>query len=181
MREALELYDFLDPVRRFFEFDFQIVAQIVAAPGARTRSSAAGAEEIAKDVGENFLEALAEIEAAESSRTALRSLERGVPETIVLRAPLGVGENLVGFVEFLETFLGVFVAGIAIGMKLNRESAVGFLQFDFTGATIDAENFVVISLLRLTASRKDSMRTSKATPLWARYEKGRIRGPSVGY
>ncbi len=90
MREALELYDFLDSVRRFFEFDFQIVAQIVAAPGARARSSAAGAEEIAKDVGENFLEALAEVETAESSRATLRTLERGVPETIVLCPALGV-------------------------------------------------------------------------------------------
>ena len=122
LRQALELYDFLDPARRFFEFDFEIVAQVVAAPGARARASAAGAEEIAEDVGEDFLEALAEIETAESARAALRSLERGVTEAVILRAPLGIGENLVGLVEFLEAFLGVFVAGIAIGMKLDRET-----------------------------------------------------------
>ena len=147
MRQALELYDFFDPARRFLEFDFEIVAQVVAAPGARTRAAAAGAEKIAKDVGENFLETLAEIEAAESARTTLRSLERGMPEAVILRAPLRIGENLVGLVEFLEAFLGVFVAGIAIGMKLNRETAVGFLQLDFAGATIDAEDFVIVALL----------------------------------
>src|SRR5271155_250407 len=134
-------------MRRFFEFDFQIVTQVVAAPGTRARTPASGAEKIAEDVGEDFLEALAEIEAAESTRTTLRPLERGVTETVILRAPLGIGEDLVGLVEFLETFLGVLVAGIAIGMKLNGETAIGLLQFDFAGAAIDTENFVVIAFL----------------------------------
>src|SRR6266849_7428902 len=74
--QPLKLDDLLDPARGFLEFNFQIVAKIVAAPGARTRTSASGAEKIAKNVGENFFEALAEVEAAESSR-ALRSLEGG--------------------------------------------------------------------------------------------------------
>src|SRR5208282_3715448 len=89
LSQALELYDFLDSACRFFELDFEIVAQVVTAPGARTRASAPGAEEIAKDVGENFLEALAEVESAESART-LRPLEGGMPKTIVLCPPLRV-------------------------------------------------------------------------------------------
>src|SRR5208337_1659958 len=88
--ETLELYDFLDPARRFFKFDFEIVAQVVAATRARSRASAAGAEEIAENVRENFLETLAEVEAAESSRPALRSLERGVPKAVVLCPPLRI-------------------------------------------------------------------------------------------
>jgi len=48
-------------------------------------------------------------------------------ETVVLGAPLGLGEDLVGFVEFLESLLGFLVAGVAIRMKLNREASVGFL------------------------------------------------------
>ena len=54
-----------------------------------------------------------------------------MPEAIVLRAPLRIGENLVGLVEFLEAFLGVFVAGIAIGMRLDGEAAIGFLEVFF--------------------------------------------------
>src|SRR5277367_4131216 len=162
--EALELYDSLDSARRFFEFDFQIVAQVVAAPRARARTSAAGAEEIAEDVGENFLEALAEVEAPESARTALRSLEGRVTEAIVLRATLGIGQNLVGLVEFLESLLGFLVAGIAIGMTLNGERAVRLLQLYLAGATVDAENFVVISLIGWR-HRGDSMPSSLATPL----------------
>ena len=38
---------------------------------------------------------------------ALRALECGMTEAIVLRAPLRIGKNLVGLVEFLEFFLGV--------------------------------------------------------------------------
>ena len=101
LRQALELDDFLGPARRFLELDFEIVAQVVAAPGARARAAAAGAEEIAEDVGENFLEPLAEIESAETARTPAVP-ERRVAEAIVLRAPLGIGEDLVGLVEFLE-------------------------------------------------------------------------------
>ena len=147
MSQALELYDLLDSARCVFKFNFEIVAQIIATPSARTRASATGAEEIAKDVGENFLEALAEVEAAESSRATLRSLERCVTKTVILRASLGIGKNLVRLVEFLEALLGVLIAGITIGMKLDSESAVGFFQFSFAGAAIDAENFVVISLV----------------------------------
>src|ERR1700687_5957903 len=95
LSQALKLDDLLDSGGGFLEFNFQIVAKIVAAPGARTRASPSGAEKIAKNVGENFLEALAEVEAAESAG-ALRSLERGMAEAVVLGAALGLGEDLVG-------------------------------------------------------------------------------------
>src|ERR1700687_4890700 len=146
LSEALKLDDLFDSGGGFLEFNFQIVAKIVAAPGARTRTSPSGAEKIAKNVGEDFLETLAEVEATESAG-ALRSLERGMAEAIVLGAALAFGEDLVGLVEFLESLLGFFVAGVAIGMKLNREAPVRLLQFIFTGAAIDAENFIVIALV----------------------------------
>ena len=48
-----------------------------------------------------------------SSKPALKSkppqaalLEGGVPEAVVLRAPLGVGEDLVRLAELLEALLG---------------------------------------------------------------------------
>src|SRR5713101_6344453 len=144
--QALKLDDLLDSGGGFLEFNFQIVPKVVAAPSARARTSTAGAEKIAKNVGEDFLEALAEVEAAESARS-LRSLERGMAEAVVLGAALGLGEDLVGLVEFLESLLGFFVAGVAIGMKLNREAPIRLLQFIFTGAAIDAENFIIVALV----------------------------------
>ena len=94
----------------------------------RTGAAATGAEEIAEDIGEDFLEALAEVETTEAARSARRALERRMAETIILRALLGIGEDLVGLVDQFEIIFGFFVAGIAIGMVLNRELAVGFFQ-----------------------------------------------------
>ena len=91
-RQALELDDLLSASRRFFEFDFEVVAQILAAPVARARPAASGAEEVAENIGENLLEALAEIESAEAS-PALRTLKGGMAETIVFGAFLGIGSQ----------------------------------------------------------------------------------------
>jgi len=132
--EALELDDFFGALGGFLEFDFEIIAKIITAAGARARTPAAGAEKIAKDVGEDFLEALGEVEAAERTG-ALRALERGVTEAIILRAAFRIGEDLVGLVDFLETLFGFFVAGIAIGMELDCEAAVGLFQFLVTART----------------------------------------------
>src|SRR5208283_4723605 len=96
--------------------------------------------------GENFLEALAEVETAEPART-LRPLEGGVTEAVILRAPLGIGKDLISLVEFLELLLGPFIARVAIGMKLNGETAVGLLQFVFAGAAIDTEDFVIVAFM----------------------------------
>src|SRR5215472_17176972 len=68
-------------------------------------------------------------------------------EAVVLRAPLRIGQNLVGLVEFLEALLGLFVARIAIRMKLDRERAVRLLQLRLAGAAINAENLVVVAFV----------------------------------
>src|SRR5258708_6589817 len=53
--QALKLDDLFDSGGGFLEFNFQIVAKVVAAPSARPRTSPSGAEKIAKNVGEDFL------------------------------------------------------------------------------------------------------------------------------
>src|ERR1700719_2870064 len=55
-------------------------------------------------------------------------LEGGVAETVVGRALVGVFEDLVGLIQFLETMLGVLVAGIAIRVPLHRLLAKGDLD-----------------------------------------------------
>src|SRR5215469_16415847 len=145
-RQALKLDRFFGAARRFLEFDFEIVTEVVAA--ARARSSAAAAcEEIAEDVGEDFLEALAEIETTEAARSTLRSLEGGVTKSIVLRAPIRIGQNLVGLVDLLEALLGFLVAGIAIGMELDREATIGLLEFFVASSASYAKDFVIVTLL----------------------------------
>src|ERR1700730_7052356 len=141
--QALELDDLIGAVRGLFEFDFQIVTQIVAASAARARTTTAGSEEITENVGEDFFEALGKIKSAETAR-ALLPLKGGMPEAIVLGASLRVGENLIGLVEFLELFLGLLVAGVAIGMVLDRQTPVRLLKLVFGGAARNAQYFVIV-------------------------------------
>src|SRR5581483_1248498 len=141
-RQALEFDDLLGAARRLLELDLEVVAQVVAAPRARAGASAPGAEEVAEDVGEDFLEALGELEA---EAAALRTLEGGVAVAVVLRAPLGIGEHLVGLVDLLEALLGGLVARITVGMVLDGEAAVGFFEFLLAGAARHAEDFVVVA------------------------------------
>ena len=89
----------------------------------RPPRAAARAEEVAEEVAEDVVEAGAR---SRSRRPAL--LERGVPEAVVLRAPLGVAEDLVGLAELLEALLGLPCRRDSVRMVLERELAVGLLE-----------------------------------------------------
>jgi hypothetical protein len=141
----LELDDFFGTSRRFLEFNFEVITQIFAAAATRTRTSTPGTEEIAEDVGENFLEALAEIEPAEATGS-LWTLKGCVPEAVVLATLLRIRENLVSFVNFLEFLFGLFIARITIGMRLNSQAPVSFFDFIVTGAPTDTQDFVIVPL-----------------------------------
>ena len=57
----------------------------------------------------------------------------GVAEAVVQAALLAVGEHGVGFRGFLERFFGLVIAGIAVGMILQRELAVRALDLLIRG------------------------------------------------
>ena len=108
---------------RFFKADFQIVAKI-GAPALRP-ASARSTHEVAEEIVEHIREA-AEVELPAGTRPAAAAvLKGGVSKLIVSGALLVVLQDLVGFVKFLETLLGRFVTGIAIGMMLHRRLAKG--------------------------------------------------------
>ena len=67
--------------------------------------------------------------AAESARAgeARRRIDARMTELVVGRALLGVGEDLVGFLRFLEFVLGALLR-IAIRMVLHRELPIGLLD-----------------------------------------------------
>ena len=117
------------------------------------RPRRAAAEEVAEDVAEDVLEAGGgEIEAAEAAAL----LEGGVAEAVVLGALLGIAQHLVGLGGFLEALLGGLVAGIAVGVVLQRDLAVGLLDLVGAGAAADAQDFVVVALSpphRISAAR----------------------------
>ena len=67
-----------------------------------------------------------------------------MPETIVPGALFGVAEDGIRLRGLLEPILGGLVAGIAVGVVLQRQLSVGALDFLLAGAAADAQHLVVI-------------------------------------
>jgi hypothetical protein len=64
--------------------------------------------------------------------------------TVVGWAFLGIGENLIGFADFLKLFLGFFIALMFVGMMLDGEFSVSLFNFLGGDSAANAEHFVVI-------------------------------------
>ena len=60
---------------------------------------------------------------------------------------LGVRQNVVGLGGFLEFFFGGLVTGVAVGMELKGQLAIGLFQLRVAGLAADAENFVVVAFI----------------------------------
>src|ERR1700722_10527995 len=140
-------------VKRLFERDLEVIAQVSAALSARGLTAASPAhhiaEQIIEDVGHRLCKAVA--------HAAL--IEGGVTVAVVSRALLGVRQMLIGFVQFLEPRLGLLVAGVPVGMTLHRRLAEGGLQFGLRRRFGDAQSFVEIALGHRSA-RPESMHAS---------------------
>ena len=104
-------------VRRFFERDLEVVAEIGAALRAAAPSAAAEqiaeAEHVAEDVGE--VAELVEDRRIEARATAGRAAHARVAEAVVGGALLGVGEHAVRFGGFLELLFGALSPGLRSG------------------------------------------------------------------
>ena len=123
--------------------DLHVVAEIGAPlASAATAAPAAHAEQVVENIGESGGEF-----GAEPGRAAAAALfECGMAEAVIGGALVGVLEDLVGLVDFLETVLGILVAGIAIRMALHRLLAEGGLDVDFGRAALDRKSFIVARL-----------------------------------
>ena len=73
------------------------------------------------------------------------ALEGGVAVAIVERPLLGVGEDVVSLLNFLELLLGRLVARVDVGMVLPRHAAIGLLDRLWRGIAGDTENFVIVA------------------------------------
>jgi hypothetical protein len=83
---------------------------------------------------------------------------------VVGGALLRVGQDLVGFLGFLELLLGLGIVRIAVRMVLHGQLAVGLLDLVVRGVAVDAEDFVVVALfamafvIRLLSAKAESRR-----------------------
>src|SRR6516225_8850793 len=121
--------------------DLEIVAQVAAA--ARPALAAPAAHELAEHLVENVGEAAGcETETARAMPSAL--FEGGMTKAVIGGALLIVLEDIVGFADILESLLGALVAGIAIGVVLHCELAIGPLELVRARRFGDAEGFVKV-------------------------------------
>ncbi len=128
--------------KRLLERDLKVVPQIAAAVRPPLAAPAAAhelAEHLVEDVGKA---AGGKAEIARAAPTTL--FEGGMAEAVVRGALLIVFEDVVGFVEALELLFGALVAGVAIGMILHRELAIGPLEFIGIRRFGDAEDLVKV-------------------------------------
>ena len=115
-------------------------------PSSRSPAAAGAAEEIpeaehvAEDVGE--IAELGEDRRIEAGVPAGGGAHAGVAEAIVETALLAVAADRVGLGGFLEAFFGGLVARIAVRVPLQRQLAIGNLDFGLGRAAIDAERFL---------------------------------------
>jgi hypothetical protein len=157
-----------DAAHGVLEGEVQLGLEVLApvGPGAPAASTLALApEEVAEQVAE--VAAVLEREAAEPARPAA-AREPGArrpepPHLVVLLAPLGVADHVVGGRHLLEALLGGGVAGVGVGVVLARQLPERALDVLGAGRVRHAEDPVVVLLEPLAlGSHRRSLPASRS-------------------
>ena len=131
-------------MRRFFEGDFHVVTEIVAAVRLAWVLARA-AEKLVKDTSatEHFTENFKGIVKAASQAGAF--VKGSMAVLIVGRAFLRVIQDFVGFAQFLELFFGSLIAGVLVGVKFDGQFAVGLFDFLVACVPFHPQDFVIVA------------------------------------
>jgi hypothetical protein len=78
-----------------------------------------------------------------------------VAKIVVLLPLLGVAQDLMGFIDFLESIGGLFVVGIRIGVILLGELTIGLLDLVGSGLFADSENLIVVFLSHINLAEQE--------------------------
>jgi len=149
-----------------FQIDAQVVAQVVAARRARSSSAGPGATEVAEQVIEDVRKgrckiALVHIATATGTADAHAALEGRMAIAVIGCLFLGVLEHFIGFVRLFELRFRLRVVGVAVGVKLFRLLAVGFLDRVGVGPFGHTENVVKIAFCHVSRSPLGSERPAR--------------------
>ena len=136
-------------MERFFQGDLHVVAKI----GTTRRRVDAALAPPAGELAEHFVEDIGEAAKAEvaGAASAATVLEGGMAIAIVRRALVRIFQDIVGFVDLFEFMLGRRVAGIAIGVVLHGQLAIGPLEGLAIGVPRALQKLVVIDLVHVSA------------------------------
>src|SRR5690606_25726694 len=142
----------VEAVGGLLQGDFQRILEIGAAVHLRAAATAprGGAEDLAEDVAERVGEAAPH---ATAHAGGVR-VDAGMAIAVIGGALLLVAQDFIGFLDFLELFLGVFAVRIAVRMVLHGQLPVGLLQFIVRGVLRHAQDFVVIAFCHIGWARE---------------------------
>jgi hypothetical protein len=126
------------------EFEVEIFTKIGAALNAAAATAPAAehvseSEELAEDVAKILEDG--RIEAA-LGRT---SIQPGMPVAVVDGPLFRIGKHGIGFTDLFEFLFRVRIVGIAVGMILQRQFAIGALEFRIGDRAGYAQHFVVVA------------------------------------
>src|SRR5581483_1506747 len=181
----------LGTLHRLIEAQRDLGLQIAAARRGATASdpaSSAGsgtATARSEEVGEDIAHATETASEGAGVEPAAGHVE---PEwsrtTVILLALLGVGKNVVGLGDLLEPLFRFLVAGVAVGVVLARQPAVGLLYLGLRGVLANPEDFVVVGScghdLRLLTPLQPRGRAAARSRRAAGTHAGRPRRWSLG-
>ncbi len=128
---------------RLLEVEGEFIAQVGAAIDGVPAGPASAAEDVAEHVAEHVAECVGR---AESLARAARGVEPRGAVLIVRRPLLGVGQDLVGFLRFLEALFGLLVVGIAVRVIFHRQAPVCLGDGILGGVSGHAQHLVEIAL-----------------------------------
>ncbi len=123
---------FRDAAYRFFQRQLHGVTQIGTTRRALTTTTAA--EDVAKDIAKDVAEVGTATKAAATVSTAAAALLKGrMAVLIVRRAFLGIGQDLIGFVDLFEFAFGLFIALVAVRVKFHGQASVRLFDLRLFG------------------------------------------------
>ena len=133
---------------RLLEGDRYLCLEVLSALGTGFGPRAATARRPSEEVGEDVAHAggVLEVEVPKAPEPAAGAgVRERAAAAVVLLALLGVREHVVGLGDLLEARLGLLVVGVAVGVVLARELAVGLLDLLGRRLLLDAERRVVVA------------------------------------
>ena len=142
---AADIHLLIGAEDRLLKFEMQVFAKVGSALGAAATASAL-AEHVTKteNVAEDVPEIL-EYGGIESGWTSAASSHASMPEAVIQRSLLPIGEDCVRFRDLLELVFRLGIIRIAVRMIRHRKLAVSALDFNLGGRAGDTEDFVKIA------------------------------------
>ena len=130
---------------RLVQIDLEFVLEIGAAEHLRApAATAAAAEDVAEHLAEHFAESIARPRSAAAAALA-RGVDARMPVLVVDGALVGLAENFVSLLGFLEFLFGFLVTRIAVRVIFHGKTAVGLLDVGLRRGARQIQHLVVIA------------------------------------